>query len=618
MGVFKKLRERRLFQIAVSYAGIGWVALEVTDQLTDQGVLPATLYRLALIWFLVGIPASLLVGWHHGEKGRQRAPASEIAALVILALLALGMSGRTVGRSRAEAQLAAARENPLDLRRIAVMYFRDDSPNAEYQYLADGLTEDLIAELAQVQGLTVISRNGSIQFRGVDVTPDSVARALHAGTVVEGSVEPRGKRLRVDISLVEGESGAVFERVAFDMDPANELVLRDSVAEQTGRLLRSYLGEEVRMQRSAAGTRNRAAWALLQRAEKARKDAEAAVREHEMDAAAQHFARADSLLTQAEQLDRDWADASIGRAAIWYRQSRLASSPALAVPLIEAGLDHANEALRRSKTAARAYELRGTLRYFRWMQKVEPDAKAQETLLQDARTDLETAVRYDPLLASAHSTLSHLHYTLDDIASGVVAAQKAYEADMYLEVANLVLSRLFKGSIALGNFSKAKSWCDEGTKRFPTDSRLVACPLHLMVTPSVERPNVDSAWAIAARFAALAPAARAEHVENQLLVAAVIARTARREESAALADSARAVLQRAMAAATPELDPTRSLLMLEAHVWAVLDEKDRAVDVLYQHAAADPHAYERTRGETSWWFRDLESHPRYRQLIGLN
>ena len=274
--------------------------------------------------------------------------------------------------------------------------------------------------------------------------------------------------------------------------------------------------------------------------------------------------------------------------------------------------------MRRSKTAARAYELRGTLRYFRWMQKVEPDAKAQETLLQDARTDLETAVRYDPLLASAHSTLSHLHYTLDDIASGVVAAQKAYEADMYLEVANLVLSRLFKGSIALGNFSKAKSWCDEGTKRFPTDSRLVACPLHLMVTPSVERPDVDLAWATAARFAALAPAARAEHVENQLLVAAVIARTARREESAALADSARAVLQRAMAAATPELDPTRSLLMLEAHVWAVLDEKDRAVDVLYQHAAADPHAYERTRGETSWWFRDLESHPRYRQLIGLN
>jgi hypothetical protein len=134
----------------------------------------------------------------------------------------------------------------------------------------------------------------------------------------------------------------------------------------------------------------------------------------------------------------------------------------------------------------------------------------------------------------------------------------------------------------------------------------------------VEQPDVDSAWAIAARAQALAPNARAEHVKNEILVAAGIARAAQREKSAALADSARAVLQRASGAATAELDPTRSLLLIEAYVWVLLGEKDRAVNVLYQHAAADPHAYGRTRGETSWFFRDLEDHPRYRELIGLN
>jgi TolB-like protein len=621
MGIFQQLRERRLFQIAISYAGIGWAILEVTDQLADRGIAPELLYRVVLIWVLVGIPASLLVGWHHGEKGKQRAPVSEIAVLAVLAIFALGMSASTVGRQRTSAQLAAAQENPLDLRRIVVTYFRDDSPNGDYQYLADGITEDLIAELTQVQGLSVVSRNGSMQFRGLDVSPDSVAKSLNAGTVVEGSVEPRGKRLRVRINLLEGQSGAVFGRVAFDLDAADELVLRDSVTEQTGRLLRSHLGDEVRMQRSAAGTRNTAAWALLQRAEKLRKDAEAAVRAHDMENATALYERADSLLVDVEQLDREWSEPSIARAAIRYRQSRLAaSSPTQAVRLIEAGLAHANEALRRSKTAARAYELRGTLSYFRWMLKVESDAKAQEALLQNARVDLETAVKYDPLLASAHATLSHLQIQLDDVSSAVLAAQKAYEADMYLEVADLVLWRLFNGSLGLGNFSKAKSWCDEGVRRFPTDSRLVACPLHLMMTPSVELPDIDSAWAIAARAAALAPSARAEaeRVQNEMLVAAAIARTARHQQSTTLADSSRAVLRRAAASAGPELDPTRSLLSLEAYVWVLLGDKERAVGALYQHAAADPQAYARTRGETSWWFRDLEDHPRYRQLIGLN
>jgi TolB-like protein/tetratricopeptide (TPR) repeat protein len=622
MGIIKHLRERRLFQIAVSYIAFGWVVLEVFDQLTGKGILPVVSYHLAFIWFVVGIGASLLIGWHHGEKGKQRAPVSEVVLLAMLGLVALGMSGRTVSKVRAEAQRAELQQNQLDLRRIAVMYFRDDSPDGEYRYLADGITEELIAELTQVQGLSVISRNGTMPFRGQDVSPDSVAKVLEAGTVVEGIVEPRGKRLRIHISLIEGQSGAAFERVSFDMDAANELVLGDSVVEQTGRLLRSYLGEEVRLQRSAAGTRNTAAWALLQRGEKASKDAEAAVRAHDMHTASLHWARADSLLAEAQELDRDYPDPSIARAFLWYRQARLAvtaGTPAQAVPFIEAGVKHADEALRRSRTAARAYDLRGTLNYFRWVQKFEHDAAAQEKLLQQARVDLETAVRYDPLLASAHSTLSHLHYTLDDLSTGLVAAQKAYEADMYLEVANDVLWRLFNGSVGLGNFSKARTWCDEGLKRFKTDSRLVACRLWLMITPGVGpgEVDIDTAWAITARAKALAPSKRGEHLRNEQLVAGAIARAAKREQSAALADSARAVLRRAASAITAELDPTRSLLLEEAYVWVLLGDKEKAVDVLYQHAAADPHAY-RHHGETSWFFRDLESDPRFRELFGLD
>ena len=66
----------------------------------------------------------------------------------------------------------------LDPRRIAVMYFEDDSKTHDLSYLADGLTEALIARLRAVQGLDVVSMNGAALFRDGGVAPDSIARAL--------------------------------------------------------------------------------------------------------------------------------------------------------------------------------------------------------------------------------------------------------------------------------------------------------------------------------------------------------------------------------------------------------------------------------------------------------
>jgi len=140
-----------------------------------------------------------------------------------------------------------------------------------------------------------------------------------------------------------------------------------------------------------------------------------------------------------------------------------------------------------------------------------------------------------------------------------------------------------------------------------------------MITPGVDpsQVDIDTAWAITARAKALAPSKHAEHLRNEQFVAGVIARAAKREQSTALADSARAVLRRASGAITAAVDPTRSLLLEEAYIWVLIGDKEKAVDVLYQHAAADPHAY-RHHGETSWFFRDLEADPRFRELFGLN
>ena len=74
-----------------------------------------------------------------------------------------------------------------------------------------------------------------------------------------------------------------------------------------------------------------------------------------------------------------------------------------------------------------------------------------------------------------------------------LAAQRALDADEFLSSANLVLSRLFLASYDLGQFDKAKQWCDVATRRFPSDVRAVRCRLYMLTTRAVE-PDVAMAW----------------------------------------------------------------------------------------------------------------------------
>jgi TolB-like protein len=612
MKMLEQLRERRLVQITLSYIGVGWILLQVVDQLVERGLLADIAYQLMLLWFLVGIPAALLIGWNHGEKGRQRAPVSELVVLVFLLATGVGFSGDTVQRHRTQQALAESSRETLRMRSIAVRYFDDGGTGGQFGYLADGLTEALIEELQQVSGLDVVSRNGTAQFRGTDAGADSIARVLDVGTVVEGTVEARGDHVRVHVRVLDG-AGNVFKRGTVQRPLDDVVSLNRAVAQETARLLRLWVGAEVRVRESAEGTRSNAGWALLQRAAKLRKDAEARVRAGDVPDAHRLFELADGLLATAERADAVWPDPSTERAEIAYRRARLAlATPELAVSLIEGGVASAERALSLNRTYGRALEIRGTLHYLKWLMRVESNVTDQDRLLSIARSDLETAVKYDPTRASAFATLSHLYYR-DDVASAVLAATRAYEQDAYLEVADVVLWRLFNGSLELNNLSRARDWCSEGARRFPADYRFVSCNLRLMVTPFVARPDPDSAWLVLDRQDALTPPhlLDLEHIRGELTVGGVIAR-------AGLTDSARAVVDRASPRITPAIDRTNELLLLEAYMRVLTGEKDRAVDLLTRYASIDPQQFERARGEVQWWWRDLESDARFRRLFGLD
>src|SRR5204862_1237997 len=190
----------------------------------------------------------------------------------------------------------------LDPRRIAVLYLEDQSAGRTLGFLANGLTEALIGQLAQVPSLTVISKNGIAPYRDPAIAADSVGRALEAGTVVRGTLEDAGARYRVSVRLIDGASGADFRRASFEQPKGDVLKIRDTLAVKVAEFLRERLGEEVRLRQERAGTENPGAWSLAEQADNAEQDA-GRVAGGDALGAARLYTRADSLLQEAEGVD---------------------------------------------------------------------------------------------------------------------------------------------------------------------------------------------------------------------------------------------------------------------------------------------------------------------------
>ena len=560
---------------------------------------------------LVGtLDAAISGEFQQASRGTRRASGGWRRYLIPVAaaagLAAVGLAVAIWSQSRSLTVTSS-----LNRRDIAVLYFQDLSPDRSLAYVADGLTEGLISNLARVGGLTVVSRNGVEPFRDHAAPLDSIAEALSVGTLIRGSVEPAQDRLRVSVHLVDGVSGADITRHTFLVSAGQYLAAQDSLVDETARLLRERLGGEVVLRRQQAGTSNADAWAWEQRGERERKRAEGLVTGDPPGDYMAAFARADSFFALAEVSDPEWAVPPTSRGQVSYRESRLASDIQDILSDIDEGMTHAEKALELNPDDPSALELRGTLRYWHWLLGVTPDEEQSKQLLEGAQEDLEQAVTLDPNLAGAHSTLSHLYYQVSDPTSALMAARRAYEADAFLATAHDVLWRLFNASYDTELFTQARSACDKGHQRFPDDYRFWECKILELTLPSVT-PDVDEAWSIRRTTTALTPEAHRAYEEHKtaILVAGVLV-------LAQEPDSARSVLLRARAGA--DVDPIQELPFFEARVRTMLGDYDEAVELLrIVYAGSEGGDEEDASWASYWWWNDLRGHPGFQRLVEMS
>ena len=216
----------------------------------------------------------------HGVPGQNGQGADHRAAIVVAEREAMGrrssMRGRVarVGLALASMILLivggwvlwqAVRERaavPLDKSRIAVLPFIDLSAEGDWAYFADGMTEELIAQLSQIYGLTVIARTSVMKYKGTLKDVATIGRELRVGTILEGSVRRVDNHVRIGAQLIDVASQSYLWSQEYDRELTGVFGIQSDIATRVAQRLKVQLtaGEKRRIEEP--GTENLEAYTL--------------------------------------------------------------------------------------------------------------------------------------------------------------------------------------------------------------------------------------------------------------------------------------------------------------------------------------------------------------------
>jgi TolB-like protein len=130
---------------------------------------------------------------------------------------------------------------PLDKSRIAVLPFSDLSADGDSTYFADGMTEELIAQLSQIHGLTVIARTSVMKYKGSLKDVPTIGRELGVGTILEGSVRRVDNQVRISAQLIEVASQSYLWSQEYDRELRGVFGIQSDIATRVVQRLKVQL-----------------------------------------------------------------------------------------------------------------------------------------------------------------------------------------------------------------------------------------------------------------------------------------------------------------------------------------------------------------------------------------
>jgi non-specific serine/threonine protein kinase len=143
---------------------------------------------------------------------------------------------------------------------VAVLYFENLSSTKEDEYLRDGMTEDIITELANIRNLKLFPRPAMLAYRDKPVTAPQVGHELNAAYVLGGSIRRSGNRLRITAQLVETSSGHTMWAQRFDREMADVFEVQDEIARSIAQAFRINLSPQEEKKIASKPTENSLAY----------------------------------------------------------------------------------------------------------------------------------------------------------------------------------------------------------------------------------------------------------------------------------------------------------------------------------------------------------------------
>ncbi len=413
---FAELKRRNVYKVAVAYAIIGWLLIQIATATFPVLEIPNWASKLVIALVALGFPIALILAWAfeltpEGIKHSETIGPNEyipqwstrkFAGLILaIALLAAGVLTFQLvhNRSMSQGQVSGATRLPVAListsqKSIAVLPLLNESGNPGDEYFSDGLSEEVISALAQIKELKVIGRSSSFRFKDQKEDSKTIGDKLGVSTLLEGTVRKQGEKVRIVAELINAADGIELWSRTFDRELKDIFAVQSEIAQAVAASLELTLrGTEEKSVKNAATKSVEAHNAYLQgHFYFERRNLE-------------DYRRSVSFFDQATQLDPDYALAYAERAEAWT-----------------------------------------------WI--ADQTSEKKKEAWASARKDAEKAVVIDPHLAEAHAALGWVRAFAEwKIAEGLAELRRAQQLAPTNATANDLLARIV---VYLGQIEEAE------------------------------------------------------------------------------------------------------------------------------------------------------------------
>jgi len=575
---FAELRRRNVYKVAITYAVVAWLLVQAASILLPTFEAPAWVMKAFVVFLALGFVISVMISWAfeatpEGLKRTENVPADAVlptwsprkfatfigaVAVIAAGLLAyqfLRPKSMPTPRKSETATAAPA----ISQKSIAVLPLLNESGDSKDEYFSDGLSEELIAALAQIRELKVIGRSSSFRFKDRKEETKTIGEKLGVATLLEGTVRKQGERVRIVAELINAADGIELWTQTFDRELKDIFAVQEEIAAAVASSLKvTLLGLDERSSAKPATKNTEAHNAYL--------------------LGHYHFQR------------RNLED---------HRKA----------------VAHFDEAIRLDPDYALAYAERSEART------LIGDLSGQgKTAWPKAREDAEKAVAIAPTLAEAHAALGWVRcFTEWKFAEGLTELKRAKELSPANPTANDLLARVV---VYLGKPDEAEKQARQAVEldplAFPVQNNLARVLFFegkLDEADAVARKAAElhPAAASTRRFQVLVAVQRGDS-ETALREAQLEPDEGYRRFELALAQHVRGDREAADAALADLIANGRDQLAYQiAEVYAVRGEKEKAFEWL--QISFDTHDTGTLGLLIDPLLRDLRPDPRYKSLL---